>query len=252
MATALTVLCMGGCATTSTTDTSSGGSTSANTLRVGISPESPPLAFNTSGKHQGIEPDLARAMAADLGKEVTFVDMSWDRLIDALLKEEVDIIMSGITITPARQMRINFSNPYMRAGQTALVRRSDVNKLSLSLFSSETKVGAQKATTGANFVEQNFPKSPRKFYSTAKQGARAVADKKIDAFVCDAPLNWWLASEYEAEGLTVVGGYLNTEYLAWGIRKNDAELLKAVNEFVEQIKEDDRLQSIIKTWIPYE
>jgi ABC-type amino acid transport substrate-binding protein len=64
-------------------------------------------------------------------------------------------------------------------------------------------------------------------------------------------VNWWLASENEAAGLTVVGGYLTEEFLGWGIRRDDPQLLEAANRFVDQSREDGRLQSIIQTWIPY-
>ena len=183
-----------GCATT----TSGGGSASVpadpNVLRVGVSPSLPPLVFTSNREYRGLEADLARALAADMGKTVRFVEVRWDGLIPALLDGKVDIIMSGMTITQERLMRVNFTRPYVRAGQTVLVRRQDVDRMRLALFSPGTKVGAQKATTGDFYVQQQCPNADRKVFATSSQGARALANRQIEAFVCDAPVNWWLAS----------------------------------------------------------
>ena len=243
------VMFLGGCATTSTTSTSA--APAADVLRVGIAVDLPPLAFKSGGEFTGVEPDLARALAAELGKTVQFVELRWEGLIEALLNGKVDIIMSGMTITPARMMRVNFADPYLKAGQTLLVRRTDADLIQISLFDPQTKVGAQKATTGDFWAKQNCSKNDRKLFPTASLGARALVANQIDAFICDAPVNWWLASENEAAGLTVVGGYLTQEYLGWAIRKDNRELLEAANRFIAEGKDSGELEAIIRNWIAY-
>jgi polar amino acid transport system substrate-binding protein len=218
---------------------------------VGIAVDLPPLAFKSRGEFTGVEPDLARALAADLGKTVEFVELRWEGLTDALLNGKVDIIMSGMTITPARLMRVNFADPYLKAGQTILVRRTDAASIQVSLFDPKTKIGAQKATTGDFWAKQNCARNDRKLFPTAPLGARALVSKQIDAFICDAPVNWWLASENEAAGLTVVGGYLTDEYLGWAVRKDDPELLEAANQFVARTKANGELAATIRNWIAY-
>lgn len=240
---------LGGCATTSTTSSQTAPDT--NVLRVGIAPELPPLAFKSGTELQGIEPTLARALAADMGKSVEFVPLRWEQLIDSLLSGKVDIIMSGMTITRARSMRVNFSNPYLQAGQTLLVRRTDAALIQMTLFDSDTTVGSQKATTGDFWAKQNCAKNTRKLYPTASLGARALVSGQIDAFICDAPVNWWLASENEASGLTVAGGYLTEEYLGWAIRKDDVQLLEAANRFLAESKQSGELNTLLRNWIPY-
>jgi len=239
-------LFLSGCATTS-----SKVEQDSSVLRVGVAPDLPPLAFKAGSEYKGVEPDLARALAADLGKTVQFVEVDWDGLITALLKGKVDIIMSGMTITQERLMRINFSKPYLQSGQTLLVRRTDAELIQISLFQPNTKIGAQKGTTGDYWAKQNCSRNERKLYSSASHGAKALVSKQVDAFVCDAPVNWWLASENEVAGLTVTGGYLTDEYLGWGIRRDEPELLEAANRFIGQVRENGKLESIIKTWIPY-
>lgn len=240
---------LGGCATTSTT--TSEAAPDPSILRVGICPVLAPLAFKAGSQYTGVEPDLARALAAEMGRTVQFVELRWEGLLDALLNGKVDIVMSGMTITPARMMRVDFADPYLRAGQTILVRRTDAALIQMSLFDAKTRVGAQKATTGDFWAKQNCSKSDRKLFQTANLGAKALVSKQIDAFISDAPVNWWLASENEAAGLTVVGGYLTEEYLGWAIRKDNTELREAANRFIEKSKENGKLESLLRQWIAY-
>jgi len=244
------VMLLGGCATTSIT--SSRVAPDPHVLRVGFTADLPPLVFKSGSAYRGVEPDLARALGANLGKHVAFVEVRWEDLIDALLNNEIDIIMSGMTITPERMMRVNFTQPYLRAGQTVLARRTDADVIWASVFDPKTRVGAQRATTGDFWAKQNCSKNERKLFPTAALGAKALVGGQIDAFICDAPVNWWLASENEAAGLTVVGGYLTQEYLGWAVRKEDTALLQAANRFIEQAGKSGELQSIIRNWIPYQ
>jgi ABC-type amino acid transport substrate-binding protein len=148
-------------------------------------------------------------------------------------------------------MRVNFTRPYLQAGQTILVRRTDAALIQVSLFDPKTRVGAQKATTGDFWAKQNCSKNDRKLFPSAPLGARALVSGQIDAFICDAPVNWWLASENEAAGLTVAGGYLTKEYLGWAVRKDESALLDAANRFIDEKKESGELRALIRNWIPY-
>jgi polar amino acid transport system substrate-binding protein len=240
---------LGGCGTPSQSFSSA--PADPNVLRVGVAPTAPPLAFRQGPELVGVEPDMARALAADMGKTVELVPMRWEDLINALLEGKVDIIMSGMTITQARLMRVNFTKPYLRAGQTLLVRRTDAALIQMTLFDPKTTIGAKKATTGDLWAKQNCAEQDRKLYPTAELGARGLLSGQIDAFVCDAPVNWWLASKYEAEGLTVAGGYLTEEYLGWAVRKQEQDLLESANDFITRKKESGELRALIQRWIPY-
>ena len=95
-------------------------------LRVGISPDQPPLAFRQDRDLAGIEVDFARELARALGRRVRFVELDWKALIPALERGDVDVVMSGLSITPERAERVLFATPYMRAGQLALIRSADL------------------------------------------------------------------------------------------------------------------------------
>lgn len=221
-------------------------------LRIGINPTAPPLIFKEGIRTVGLEADLARALAQELGKTVRFVELDWNDLIPALLENRIDIIMSGMTITKARGIRIAFAEPYLKAGQMALVLRENYHRYpSLSsIKTSSSRIGVEKGTTGEFFVQQEFLLARKISFPTSEEGIQSLVEGRIDLFVHDAPVIWWMASEREAEGLTPLSFLLTREELAWGIRKEDRELLQSANRFLETWKNDGRLQKTIAYWMP--
>jgi polar amino acid transport system substrate-binding protein len=222
-------------------------------LRVGVTPNMPPLIDKAEGEMTGLEAEFARALGDRLGKPVRFVEVPWPRQIDALLSGKTDIIMSGMSITPARNARIAFTDPYLQVGQTALVRGEDMRKYMLpgSPFYLEARYGVEKGTTGDMVVRQRFPDAERVAFEDPRKGAAAVASGQIDVFVHDAPVAWWLASAYEEEGLRPAPFTFTVEYLAWGVSPRDGVLLKETNAMLDEWQEDGRLSETILRWIPY-
>src|SRR4051812_9823539 len=171
-------------------------------LRVGVAPVSPPMIFKEGGKIVGLEADFAQALGRDLGREIKFVELPWVDLIDALADEKIDIIMSSMSITRARLVRIAFSDPYMRIGQMALVRIDEKSRYTFLMDSlAGKKIGLRAGTTGDLMVQQEFPRAKRKYYKTDDDGAIALSKGKIDLFIDDSSMIWYLGGEYEAKGL---------------------------------------------------
>lgn len=229
----------------------SGSATDAPPLRVGVTATFPPMIYREARKLVGMEADFAKALGEELNRPVKLVEVKWEDQITALAEGRTDIIMSGMSITLARQLRVAFSKPYLAAGQTVLVRREDANQYLLGFPSRpQGSIGVLKATTGDFLVQQEFPRNKRRKFKTPMEAARALAKKKIDLFVCDVPIVWWLASVNEIEGLVPVKILLSEEQLAWAVRKSEPELLESVNRALEKLQKEGRATAIIKRWIP--
>lgn len=224
-----------------------------NVLRVGVAPNAQPLVYRQGRTVVGLEADMARELAKDLGKSLQFVEYDWEDLIPALMANKIDIIMSGMSITRLREVRIAFTIPYFKSGLMALIRREDAARFSTGLFSLTTSsaIGAMKDTTSDFFVETNYSSVKKRLYSDTKQAVKALSAKQIDMFIYDAPLILYLASENESKGLTALFTLLTEEYLAWGVRKDNKELLEQANNFLRAANSDGRLQQMIKYWIPF-
>lgn len=223
-----------------------------NVLRVGVSANSPPLIFKQGNKIVGLEADLARELATYLGKSLRFVELKWEDQIPALLENRIDIIMSGMSITRLRQVRVAFALSYFESGQMALIRRIDATRYSAGLFSFVTSsvMGAIKDTTGEYFVETHFSSVKRKLYTNSRAAVKDLINKEIDIFIHDAPMILYLASENETRGLTDLFARLTKEPLAWAVRKDNVALLDSANIFLRSFNETGKLSKIIKYWIP--
>ena len=219
-------------------------------LRVGVTSDFPPLVYKEGGQLAGVEVDYAKALGEALNRPVKFVELNWEDQIPALTEGRTDIIMSGLSFTRARQLRVAFTAPYLTAGQTVLVRREDANKYALGFpVRPEGTIGVLKATTGDFLVQQEFPRSKRKEFKDGQLAAKALMKKQIDLLICDSPVAWWLAGMYEAQGLVVVPILLSEEQIAWAVRKSDAELLASANQTLEKLQREGRSTAILKRWL---
>ena len=232
----------------------------SNTLKVGVSTNSPPFVYLQGKDPVGLEPELANELGRFLNRPIQFVELEWVDQIPALLEGRTDIIMSGMSVTTMREARIAFSASYLKTGQMAMVRREDKNRYSQGyatiLQQAPTKViGAVKGTTGEQFVLKNLGSAKKiRIFTTSSEGINALTTafevRRIDILIHDGPILISQLAERQAIGLALVPTLLTEEYLAWGIRKNDIELLKAANRFLNEMKNNGRLVPIVQRWIP--
>ncbi len=223
-----------------------------NSLLVGVTPNYPPIIFTQVGDIAGVEVDLARLLAKELGKQVQFVELSWENQVPALLARNTDIIMSGMSITEARKIRINFSDQYLNSSLVAMMRVEDAqiyNSIENVKYGS-SNVGVVAGTTSDVFVRRNFPNALNILaLQKADYAPTELERRSIDIFVHDAPSIMWLVSENEAD-LTALREPLNEESLAWGMRKDDQELLMKVNSILNKWKKDGTLNRVLLKWLP--
>ena len=228
-----------------------------NILRVGVSTNAPPLIYKQGEKVVGLEAELAQEFAQYLGKSVRFIEVEWEDQIPALLDDRTDIIMSGMSVTKMRRIRISFSEPYYKTGQMALLHKRNQGRFPLDYYGIKglsliLRIGVVKGTTGETFVLDNFGDAKKiSPFDTSKKAVDALLHNNIDILIHDGPIILMSASENDSKGLTTSTSLLTEEYLAWGIRKNDIELLNSANRFIDTYKREGKLNSIIIRWIPF-
>ncbi len=223
-------------------------------LKVGISTNSPPMAFRSKGVITGLEADLARGLAQFSGKQVKFVSLKWKDQIPSLLSGKIDIIMSAMTITSAREYRVAFCKPYMATGQIALVRGREENKFSdglPSLLNQTVRVGTVKGTTGDLLIEKSKAKGKRTQFLSSKKAVQSLLNNDIDAFVYDLPGNLYYGSIYADKGLVPVMQPMTREQIAWAVRKEDSLLLQTANNYLATSQQNGSLKKMILHWVPF-
>jgi ABC-type amino acid transport substrate-binding protein len=226
--------------------------TPPNALRVGVTSTYPPIIFRQGSQITGVEADLARLLGPRLGRPVYFTEIPWDQQIDALIAGKTDIIMSGMSVTEPRAVRIAFTEPYLEGGLMAAVRVEDRSRYDSrdALLQSTATVGVIEGTTGDVFVQRSFPNARRVPLVVASDGALALRRRTIDVFVHDGPSIAWLVSANEAD-LAGIWEPLNRENLAWAVRRDDAQLLAQINEILAGWKRDGTLSGVLVRWLPY-
>jgi polar amino acid transport system substrate-binding protein len=161
--------------------------------------------------------------------------------------------MSGMTITQARQVRITFSQPYLTSGLMIAFTAENASKYTSlqNIMESVPAVGFVAGTTGEVYARDKFREENRMVpVKSANEAALALKNRRIDVFVYDAPSIVWIVSENEAE-LKLLPELLNIEYLGWGLRQDDRELLAGVNALLSKWKNDGTLKETILKWLPY-
>jgi polar amino acid transport system substrate-binding protein len=227
-------------------------SVQSSPLRVGITPNFPPVIFKQAGKLIGVEVDFANLLSKELNRPVEFIQVTWKDQIKSLQEGRTDIIMSGMSITEAREVRIDFTSPYMRSGLMAAMRSEDAPRYNSveRIFLDYLSIGVVKDTTSDVFVQHKMPKARRIPLSKAADAVFEFQARRIDLFIHDAPSIVWLVAENEAD-LKGLWKFLNEEHIAWGVRKGDDELLTKVNAILERWREDGTLQKVLVKWLPY-
>ncbi len=220
-------------------------------LYIGITPDYPPLIFKQNKAVAGIEADLANELGKLLNVPVKFVELPWPEQINALLADKTDIIMSGMSITDARRVRISFSDPWLQLGLMPLVRSKDALRYSRpeTLLAGNANIGVQKGSTADAFVNRHYLGVNSITYLDPKDAPFYLVNRKMDVFIHDAPAVIWMASENEAE-LAALPYILTKETIAWGMRKDDAALLKTVNGALARWRQDGTLDRILAKWLP--
>jgi len=220
-------------------------------LRVGTSADYPPLAFIQDQQLMGAEIDLAHTLATALGKELKVVEMNWNELIPALETGRIDIIMAGLSITEARKMRVAFSDPYLETGQMALYRRGDSERYASkdSIVKHHPAIGVQPNTTGDAYVQKNMPTARRVPLLKPQDAPFHLKNRNIDVFIHDGPAIMWLAGTHESS-CTLLPEPLNKEWLAWAVSPERPELLRQVNQWLAERKQDGTLARILTRWLP--
>lgn len=244
-------LWLGGCASDGTGADQGIREASAQPLRVGIAANYPPIAFKQDGELRGVEVDLARSLGDALGRSAMFVERPWEGLIDDLAQDRIDIIMSGMSITPARRQRIDFTEPYQRVGQMALVRVENAAPLARpqGLNRPDLRVGFSRGTTGEDYVRTHLNHALPVPMNTVELGVAALRRREIDAFIHDAPTVWRVGNRVGETELIGLYRPLTEEFLAWAVRKGDTDLREAVNRQLAAWKADGRLQNIVNRWM---
>lgn len=221
-------------------------------LRVGITPNYPPLIMKQGEKAAGVECDFAVQLASDLGRPFQLLPIPWELLLEELEEGRIDIIMSGMTITPARRVRATFCDSYMNNPLVAISRRGESANFSSadSVLGWNGSVGVLEDTSADAFVRRSFSNAKIMPLSSRDDVVFYLANQRIDLFIDDLAAAVGVVSRNENR-LELVKIPLGTQELAWAVQLGDETLRRQANEALARWRETGLLDRILDRWMPY-
>jgi polar amino acid transport system substrate-binding protein len=220
-------------------------------LVVGTSGEQPPLTVKTKeGKIIGLDADLARYMANAMGVGLRFEVMPFPELLPALETGKVDMILSGLTITPKRNLKVAFVGPYYISGKGILTKMQRVASLkeASGMNTPDFTLAALKDSTSQLFAEKLIPRAKLVTPNSLDEAVELVIQGKVDALVADYPVCAVSAFRYRGKGLAAGEVRFTVEPLGIALPANDPLLVNWVENFLRMLQGTGGLGKLEQRW----
>ena len=220
-------------------------------LVVGTAASMPPLNMTMKdGQIVGLEVDLARFLADGLGVKLTLKRIQFNELIPALEAGQVDMILSGMTITPARNLKAAFVGPYFVSGKSILAKKTSIESMKeISQINNSDKVlVALRGSTSQMFSEKVFPKAKLVLTDDYDQAVAMVREDKAHAMVADHPICQVSVYRYPDAGLTTLNKPLSWEPIGIAVPANDFLLINWLQNFLNTMEKSGGLQGLEERW----
>ena len=203
-------------------------------IRVGLGLFEPWSLCNADGELIGFEIDVANKLAADIGVEVEFARTNWSYIISSLIAEDFDVIVSGMSILPSRNLRINFTSSYLSTGtylvaNTALTMDLETLK---DFNSSEVTIGTRRGASSIPAIENVFPDAMIELYDTDNEVLAAVVAGDVHAAAAFATTrNSWVEANPDSLHLPSEEAF-SSSVAGMGVRKGDLDTLNFLNGWI--------------------
>ncbi len=206
---------------------------------VGIDGDYKPFSYiEADGSAAGFDVESIQWIAEEMGFDVKIQPMAWDGIITSLVTGKIDMVYSGMTITPERQERVSFSQPYWIVNQ-AVAARADSEMTIEDVLAGKVVMGAQRGSTAADYIQTNLvdtgllAENDFKQYTGFSLAVQDLENERVDAVMFDVPV----VNEFiQSNGLRKVGLVMTDEEYGVAIRKEDTELLATINEGITRLQ----------------
>ena len=213
----------------------------------------PPMEMVDTNKNiVGFDIDLMNAAAKEGGFTVEFKNTAWDGIFAGLENGKYDAVMSSVTITDERKKTMDFSLPYINAGQILVVKNDLQGVTKLDDLKGKT-VGAQIGTTGAFEIDKvkAADNITEKTYDEIGLAVADLANGRIAAVVCDNPTaaQYVLQNDTYKGKLKIVGERFTEEYYGVAVKKGNAKVLDVINAGLKKVLDAGGNKAIEDKWL---
>jgi ABC-type amino acid transport substrate-binding protein len=224
-------------------------------LRVATEGAYPPFnSIDASGNLVGFDVDIAKALCQEIKATCSFVAVPWDDIINRLEKDEYDLVVASMSFTEERAKRMEYSASYYRshsafAGDPS--RFKDISPAALKSF----RIAAGSNTIQSEYLQKTYPDSKIVLTKDEPEAQRLLQAGEVDLVLADSiDLMTFLQSpensKFDYVGDPVTNGFLKSSAHITA-HKGNAELIKKVNDALDQIRLNGTYDRINNTYFPF-
>ena len=197
----------------------------------------------------GFDIDFMKAVADAGGFGVEFKSTAWDGIFAGLATDKYDAIISSVTITEERKKEMDFSKPYVNAGQLLVVQKNMKGVAALADLKGKT-AGAQIGTTGAFEIEK-VKGVTLKSYDEIGLAFEDLVNGRIAAVVCDTPVaaNYALQNQTYKGKLKIAGAAFTQEFYGVVVKKGNTQVLDMINAGIDKVLDTKKYDELKKKWL---
>lgn len=238
----------------SETDANADSSAEGQALIVGLDDTFPPMGFrDDNGDIVGFDIDIANEIGERLGYKMEFQAIDWSLKETELEAGNIDLIWNGYTITPEREEKVLFSEPYMENSQMIVVP-ADSDIQSKEDLKGKV-VAAQQSSSAVDAINNDDSSFPQDFangevvqYPSNNDVFNDLINGRADAIVVDETMGRYYMSLNEDFDYRVLEDNFGEEYYAVGMRKDDTDFKKEFDQALQEMKDDGTYDEIYGKW----
>ncbi len=224
-------------------------------LSVGMTGKQPPLNMkDKEGRIIGLEPELARMIAGGLGVKLNIRVMDFFELFPALESGRIDLILSGMTITPERNRKMAFVGPYFITGMSFLTKADHIVKCRelCDIDSPEITLVALNGSTSQQFAEKMIPKAKLILARDYDEAVGLIIGEKADALIADQLACILAIVRHPGQGLLTSLKSFTYEPLGIALDGSDPLLINWMENFLKTLGGSGELKKLTEYWIKNE
>ncbi len=220
-------------------------------LRIGLSGDQPPLNMvNKKGELIGLEVDLMNALTRSMGLNANFVVKPFSDLLPALERGDVDLVISGMTITPERNARFAFAGPYFISGKSVLTKSETIANVdsATKLDDPSRTYAALAGSTSEAFVRGVLPKSKLVSTRDYRSAVQMVLDDEVEAMVADFPICHLAVLQHPEARLSTLIQPFTVEPLGIALPADDPLLVNLIENYLNTLENTGILTQFKAKW----
>ncbi len=230
------------------TEAAGDSSYAGKTLIMATNAEFPPYEYHDGNEIVGIDVEIARAIAEQMGADFEVSDIAFDSIIPAVQAGKADFGAAGMTITEDRKTQVDFSDSYASAVQ-AVILKEDSDITSIDDLQGKV-IGVQQGTTGDIYSTDDFGEDNVQRFPKGADAVTALQTGKVDAVIIDNnPAKVFVEQN---EGLKLLDSPYAEENYAICVKKANTELLDGINAAIKELKDSGKLDEIVAKYITAE